>query len=47
VDPIRTRLLELALTLPETVEEHPWEETVATVRLVDGLGEERARLASP
>jgi predicted DNA-binding protein (MmcQ/YjbR family) len=32
VDPVRAKLLEFALSLPETVEEHPWGETVAKVR---------------
>lgn len=32
VDPVRTRLLEFALSLPEAVEDHPWDETVAKVR---------------
>ena len=32
VDAVRTRLLGFALSLPEVVEEHPWEETVAKVR---------------
>jgi predicted DNA-binding protein (MmcQ/YjbR family) len=32
VDAIRASLLEFALSLPEAVEEHPWEETVAKVR---------------
>ena len=32
VDRVRARLLEFALGLPEAVEEHPWEETVAKVR---------------
>ena len=32
VDAVRTKLLEFALSLPDAVEEHPWEETVAKVR---------------
>jgi predicted DNA-binding protein (MmcQ/YjbR family) len=32
VDAVRASLLEFALSLPEAVEEHPWEETVAKVR---------------
>lgn len=32
MDAVRSRLLEFALSLPEAVEEHPWEETVAKVR---------------
>ena len=32
MDPIRTKLLAFALSLPEAVEEHPWDETVAKVR---------------
>ena len=32
VDPVRAKLLEFALSLPEAVEDHPWDETVAKVR---------------
>jgi predicted DNA-binding protein (MmcQ/YjbR family) len=32
VDPVRASLLEFALGLPEAVEDHPWDETVAKVR---------------
>lgn len=32
MDPVRTRLLAYALSLPEAVEDHPWDETVAKVR---------------
>ena len=32
MDPVRTKLLGFALSLPEAVEDHPWDETVAKVR---------------
>lgn len=32
VDPVRAKLLEFALSLPEAIEDHPWGETVAKVR---------------
>jgi predicted DNA-binding protein (MmcQ/YjbR family) len=32
VDRVRTKVLEFALSLPEAVEDHPWDETVAKVR---------------
>jgi predicted DNA-binding protein (MmcQ/YjbR family) len=32
VDPVRAKLLEFALSLPEATEDHPWDETVAKVR---------------
>jgi predicted DNA-binding protein (MmcQ/YjbR family) len=32
VDAVRTKLLSFALSLPEAVEDHPWNETVAKVR---------------
>lgn len=32
VDHVRANLLEFALSLPEAVEDHPWDETVAKVR---------------
>jgi len=31
VDSVRTKLLSFALSLPEAVEDHPWNETVAKV----------------
>ena len=32
MDPVRARLLEFALSFPDAVEDHPWDETVAKVR---------------
>lgn len=32
MDRVRTKLLAFALSLPEAVEDHPWDETVAKVR---------------
>jgi predicted DNA-binding protein (MmcQ/YjbR family) len=32
MDNLRTELLDFALSLPEAVEDHPWNETVAKVR---------------
>ena len=32
MDPVRAALLAFALSLPEAVEDHPWNETVAKVR---------------
>ena len=32
VDAVRAKLLSFALSLPEAVEDHPWDETVAKVR---------------
>lgn len=32
MDAVRTKLLSFALSLPEAVEDHPWNETVAKVR---------------
>jgi predicted DNA-binding protein (MmcQ/YjbR family) len=32
MDDLRTKLLSFALSLPEAVEDHPWDETVAKVR---------------